>query len=192
MKIPTIFLKVSAVGCSVLLVSGLISYQAGAFKNLLNHDAPAVGTEKTDNTTDNPSDATPPMDPDAMAEAAFHQADTDADGLLNYDEMDVRLKEERDKWDENEDGFIDLIEFKAYFLACLKRKFPELEGKLEMRPVSLPRRPASAGSPGESKNDTSDTAQSQKTFMGGSKYAPVFVPKNIQWVIPAKSPEQSK
>ena len=53
--------------------------------------------------------------PEQWAEMMFRRLDTNGDGLLNYDEMPEALKAERDKWDENKDGFIDLTEYKKYF-----------------------------------------------------------------------------
>lgn len=54
---------------------------------------------------------------DGWIENMFKRYDKNSDGLLNSDEMPDSLKAERDKWDTNKDGFIDLNEFKAYFLA---------------------------------------------------------------------------
>jgi Ca2+-binding EF-hand superfamily protein len=51
---------------------------------------------------------------DGLMEARFRSYDQNGDGLLNNDEMPDSLKAERDKWDANKDGFIDLNEFKAY------------------------------------------------------------------------------
>ena len=58
-----------------------------------------------------------------MAEAQFRRLDTNGDGMLNYDEMSQSesLKIEKDKWDANGDGFIDLAEFKAYFKARVQQ-----------------------------------------------------------------------
>jgi len=54
------------------------------------------------------------------AEAVFRGMDIDGDGLLRYDEMDDGLRAERDKWDTNKDGFIDLAEFKEYYKAQMR------------------------------------------------------------------------
>src|SRR5437762_8211765 len=48
------------------------------------------------------------------AEERFRQMDKDGDGLLSPGEMSESLLAERDKWDANKDGFIDLYEYKAY------------------------------------------------------------------------------
>jgi Ca2+-binding EF-hand superfamily protein len=65
------------------------------------------------------SDGERGLDPGSKAEAEFRQLDTNGDGLLNFDEIsaDPTLAAERDKWDTNKDGFIDLNEFKEYFKA---------------------------------------------------------------------------
>jgi Ca2+-binding EF-hand superfamily protein len=55
------------------------------------------------------------------AENMFRRYDANGDGLLNSDEMPEDLKSERDKWDTNKDGFIDLTEFKAYFQARVQQ-----------------------------------------------------------------------
>jgi hypothetical protein len=54
------------------------------------------------------------FDLDAAAEVRFRRLDTNGDGLLNYDEMPEDLRAERDRWDTNKDGAIDLAEFKEY------------------------------------------------------------------------------
>jgi len=61
--------------------------------------------------------------PDAMADMRFRQLDTNGDGLLNTDEMqaDETLLAERDKWDTNNDGFIDQAEFREYFKARIQQ-----------------------------------------------------------------------
>jgi Ca2+-binding EF-hand superfamily protein len=54
---------------------------------------------------------------DASIERRFRERDRNGDGLLNYDEMSDTLRAEREKWDTNGDGFIDLNEYKAYMQA---------------------------------------------------------------------------
>ena len=58
---------------------------------------------------------------DTMIEDRFRKLDQNGDGLLNNDEMPDSLKAERDKWDTNHDGFIDLNEFKAYAQARIQQ-----------------------------------------------------------------------
>jgi Ca2+-binding EF-hand superfamily protein len=62
---------------------------------------------------------------DRWAESMFRRYDQNGDGLLNYDEMPESLRIERDKWDTNKDGFIDLNEFKAFFKAALQKRMEE-------------------------------------------------------------------
>src|SRR5262245_19454029 len=72
------------------------------------------------------------FDADAMAEAWFRRLDKDGDGLLKLDELnDPRLENlvaERDKWDTDNNGFIDLSEFKAYFAARMAQRAAEMRG----------------------------------------------------------------
>jgi hypothetical protein len=58
---------------------------------------------------------------DAMIESWFRRYDKNGDGLLNNDEMPEALQAERDRWDTNKDGFIDLNEFKAYAQARMQQ-----------------------------------------------------------------------
>lgn len=56
-------------------------------------------------------------DGDRRIEEYFNRLDRDGDGMLQYDEMSETLQNERDKYDTNHDGMIDLTEFKAYVAA---------------------------------------------------------------------------
>ncbi|MFL5330529.1 MAG: hypothetical protein ACJ8C4_16625 [Gemmataceae bacterium] len=51
---------------------------------------------------------------DKFLEDRFRALDKNGDGLLQVDEMPEALRAEREKWDTNKDGFIDLAEYKAY------------------------------------------------------------------------------
>ncbi len=57
------------------------------------------------------------FNPDTIAERIFQRADADGDGLLKIEEMPESLAIERDKWDTNNDGFIDLREYREFFAA---------------------------------------------------------------------------
>lgn len=67
---------------------------------------------------------------DAFAESIFRRSDRDNDGLLSADEMSESLRDERDKWDFNRDGFIELSEYRTYFAARMQQTMKERE---EMR-----------------------------------------------------------
>ncbi len=60
-------------------------------------------------------------DPDSFADNLFRRLDRNGDGLLNSDEMPDTLRGERAKWDQNQDGFIDLAEFRAYAVARIQQ-----------------------------------------------------------------------
>jgi hypothetical protein len=62
---------------------------------------------------------------DAWAEESFRRLDQNGDGLLNADEIPEDLASERDRWDSNGDGFIDLVEYKAYFQARLQQRMAD-------------------------------------------------------------------
>jgi hypothetical protein len=65
---------------------------------------------------------------DAMANYAdrwFSSLDTNGDGVLNSDEMPESLRIERDKWDSDHNGLIDLMEFRAYFQARFAQRLAD-------------------------------------------------------------------
>jgi Ca2+-binding EF-hand superfamily protein len=94
------------------------------------------------------------IDAAVMAEAAFRQMDLNGDGMLSYDEMSDTLKAERDKWDTNKDGLIDLNEFKAYFKERLKQQM--------------------AGDPNNPQNPVEDEGEKKPTIYSASN-----LPQNI-------------
>jgi hypothetical protein len=55
--------------------------------------------------------------PDSTAEGMFYRLDENGDGVLNPDEMPEELRSERQKWDTDRNGLIDLAEFKAFYEA---------------------------------------------------------------------------
>jgi Ca2+-binding EF-hand superfamily protein len=59
---------------------------------------------------------------DRFAEQRFRSYDKNNDGLLSPDEMPEALRNERDKWDTDKNGFIDLNEFKAYFKSRFEQR----------------------------------------------------------------------
>jgi hypothetical protein len=73
----------------------------------------------------------PPIPPGVLppdskrGEGLFRQLDQNGDGVLNTDEMPEGLKAEREKWDANHDGVIDLMEFQAYFQSRVQRALLE-------------------------------------------------------------------
>lgn len=61
-------------------------------------------------------------DSDARAEEFFKRSDRDNDGFLKFEEMSETLQRERDTYDTNKDGFVDLAEYKAYINARFAKK----------------------------------------------------------------------
>jgi Ca2+-binding EF-hand superfamily protein len=68
---------------------------------------------------------------------SFRRHDANGDGLLNYDEMPETLRAERDQWDKNKDGFIDLNEYKEYFKARMAQRMAE-RGSSGFGPLTPP------------------------------------------------------
>jgi Ca2+-binding EF-hand superfamily protein len=69
----------------------------------------------------------PENDWSTWAERMFRRYDQNGDGYLNNDEMPEDLRAERDKWDTDHNGLIDLNEFKAYFQARMQQRMSEMQ-----------------------------------------------------------------
>ncbi len=67
-------------------------------------------------------------DPNARADEMFRRLDKDGDGYLSYDEMSENLKAEKDKWDVDKDGRIDLTEWREYVRAYGEQRRQEMGG----------------------------------------------------------------
>ena len=67
-------------------------------------------------------------DPNAWMDERFRLLDKDGDGYLSYDEMSDNLKAEKDKWDTNKDGKIDLAEWREYLKAYVEQRRQEYGG----------------------------------------------------------------
>jgi Ca2+-binding EF-hand superfamily protein len=72
---------------------------------------------------------------DRRAEELFRTADANGDGELNYDEMSENLRTERDKWDANKNGFIDLTEFKAFVRGVMQQRMNQSGGVIPGGPM---------------------------------------------------------
>jgi Ca2+-binding EF-hand superfamily protein len=75
-----------------------------------------------------------PPDPHAWMDERFRLLDRDGDGLLSYDEMTENLKAEKDKWDVNRDGRIDLMEWREYVTAFLAQQRSAADAADRARP----------------------------------------------------------
>lgn len=64
-------------------------------------------------------------DTSAWSEARFRRYDVNGDGVLNYDEMPDSLKAEREKWDTDRNGLVDLNEYKSYATAVMQQRMQE-------------------------------------------------------------------
>ncbi|MCE9534162.1 MAG: hypothetical protein K8T89_24045 [Planctomycetes bacterium] len=85
---------------------------------------PPVSTTGTNSSS---TQATPPKDSgnNERIESMFRRHDKNNDALLTFDEMTDTLKGEREKWDGNKDGFIDLNEYKSYMEARFAQREKE-------------------------------------------------------------------
>jgi Ca2+-binding EF-hand superfamily protein len=75
------------------------------------------------------------------ADQRFLKLDRDGDGLLNFNEMTENLRAEKEKWDVNSDGHIDLTEWTAYVDSVMARR-PEAPPENNVQPLPEPNRPA--------------------------------------------------
>src|SRR5262249_13895572 len=69
-----------------------------------------------------------PLDPaqiEADAEMRFRRLDRDLDGGLGADGMDEALQAEKERWDKDGNGVIDLNEYKAYYAALIMARQQE-------------------------------------------------------------------
>jgi len=69
-----------------------------------------------------PRQETRPAVPPGWIDERFRRLDKDGDGYLSYDEMTENLKAEKDKWDTNKDGKIDLAEWREYIQALIAQR----------------------------------------------------------------------
>jgi len=82
-----------------------------------------------------------PVVPADWAEERFRQLDRDSDGYLSFDEMTENLQVEKDRWDANKDGRIDLDEWRAYLMAYIEshRRSAARAGNRARHPSQGPR-----------------------------------------------------
>ena len=66
-----------------------------------------------------------PGDREAVLDAIFRKMDKNNDGTLSADEVPENMQREREKYDKNGDGFIDLMEFKTFANEVRPPKEPE-------------------------------------------------------------------
>src|SRR5215470_6170433 len=69
-----------------------------------------------------PRQETRPAVPPGWIDERFRRLDKDGDGYLSYDEMTENLKAEKDRWDVNKDGKIDLAEWREYIQALIAQR----------------------------------------------------------------------
>lgn len=77
-----------------------------------------------------------PDDTTAWADEWFRRLDRNGDGVLSPGEMTENLKAERSKWDLNEDGVIDLQEYRTYVKALIAQRLREESGRVRSASAS--------------------------------------------------------
>lgn len=90
---------------------------------------------------------------DQRAEGFFRRSDKNSDGLLDHEEMSETLQRERDTWDKDKNGFIDLNEYKAYVTARTQRN-DNPNGNEPRRPDGPPALTGDRPAPVEDKRPT--------------------------------------
>ena len=73
--------------------------------------------ERERNAQAPPADPAAPPVPNPWIDEWFHRLDKDGDGYLSYEEMTETLQAEKDIWDRNKDGKIDIDEWREYIEA---------------------------------------------------------------------------
>jgi Ca2+-binding EF-hand superfamily protein len=112
--------------------------------------------------------------PDSWAEGLFRRLDTNGDGYLNNDEMPEALRSEREKWDTDHNGLIDLNEFKAYIQARMQQSQPDRGDRSDPSGLTGP-----TSSPGSS-TPASPAQEERKPVV----YRPGRLPKELpSWFI---------
>lgn len=95
--------------------------------------------------------------PDSTPDGMFNRLDVNGDGVLNSDEMPEELRSERQKWDTDRNGLIDLAEFKAFYQARVQPMLANrgganpqgLDYSWEAAPVEEERKPPVVYRPGK-------------------------------------------
>jgi len=103
-----------------------------------NPGAPPTDRKRSARPQLPPGSSLAPVAPADWVEERFRKLDRDGDGFLSFDEMTENLKLEKDKWDVNRDGMIDLAEWRAYvaaFQRAQQRRSPTKPAKRAREPI---------------------------------------------------------